>query len=78
MAQHSNYWSCTPFADWIRGTKKLSAGTSEEWDDWTTAAQMKHNFRYWLAEEALGHIQDFVTWPIRKIYDLKYHYSGNT
>ena len=52
MAQHSNYWSSSPFADWIRGTKKLSAGTSEEWDDWTTRAQMKHNFRYWLAEEA--------------------------
>jgi hypothetical protein len=76
MAQHTNYWSCTPFADWLRGTKKLSAGTAEEWDEWTTAAQMKHNFRYWLAEEALGHIQDFVTWPIRKIYDIKYYINN--
>ena len=76
MAHHTRYWSCTPFADWLRGTKKLSAGTSEEWDDWTTAAQMKHNFRYWLAEEALGHIQDFVTWPIRKIYDIKYYINN--
>jgi len=76
MAQHSNYWSCTPFADWLRGTKKLGAGTAEEWDDWTTAAQMKHNFRYWLAEEALGHIQDFVTWPVRKIYDIKYYINN--
>ena len=76
MAHHSNYWSCTPFADWLRGTKKLGAGTAEEWDDWTTAAQMKHNFRYWLAEEALGHIQDFVTYPIRKIYDLKYYINN--
>jgi hypothetical protein len=76
MAQHSNYWSCTPFADWVRGTKKLSAGTAEEWDEWTTAAQMKHNFRYWLAEEALGHIQDFVTWPVRKLYDIKYYINN--
>lgn len=76
MAQHSNYWSCTPFADWLRGTAKLGAGTSEEWDDWTTRAQMKHNFRYWLAEEALGHIQDFVTWPVRKIYDIKYYINN--
>jgi hypothetical protein len=37
---------------------------------------MKHNFRYWLAEEALGHIQDFVTWPIRKIYDIKYYINN--
>jgi hypothetical protein len=76
MAHHTRYWSCTPFADWLRGTAKLSCGTSEEWDEWTTRAQMKHNFRYWLAEEALGHIQDFVTWPIRKIYDLKYYINN--
>ena len=76
MAQHSRYWSCTPFADWLRGTKKLSAGTAEQWDDWTTTAQMKHNFRYWLAEEALGHIQDFVTWPVRKLYDIKYYINN--
>ena len=76
MAQYAHYWSCSPFADWIRGTKKLSVGTSEQWDDWTTQAQMKHNFRYWIAEEALGHIQDFVTWPQRKIHDIK-HYINN-
>jgi hypothetical protein len=76
MAQHSRYWSCSPFADWLRGTKKLSAGTAEQWDDWTTTAQMKHNFRYWLAEEGLDHLQDFVTWPIRKIYDVKYYINN--
>lgn len=76
MAHHTHYWSCTPFADWIRGTKKLSMGTAEEWDDWTTVAQMKHNFRYWLAEEGLSHLQDFVTWPIRKIYDIKYYINN--
>jgi hypothetical protein len=76
MAQHTHYWSCSPFADWLRGTKKLNAGTSEEWDEWTTAAQMKHNFRYWLAEEGLSHLQDFVTWPVRKIYDVKYYINN--
>lgn len=76
MAHHSRYWSCTPFADWLRGTAKLSAGTSEEWDNWRTTAKMKHNFRYWLAEEFLDHVQDFVTWPIRKIYDIKYYINN--
>ena len=76
MAQHSRYWSCTPFADWIRGTNKLSAATAEEWDEWRTAAQMKHNFRYWLAEEFLDNLQDFITWPIRKIYDIKYYINN--
>ena len=76
MAQHSNYWSCTPFADWVRGTRKLDAGTSEEWDEWTNKAKGYHPVRYWLAEEALGHIQDFVTYPIRKIYDVKYYINN--
>jgi hypothetical protein len=76
MAQHSNYWSCTPFADWVRGTRKLDAGTSEEWDEWQTKAKGYHPVRYWLAEEALGHIQDFVTYPIRKIYDVKYYINN--
>ena len=53
-----NYWSCTKFADWLRGTAKLGAGTSEQWDEWRTTAQMKHNFRYWVAEEALDAIQN--------------------
>ena len=63
-------------ADWLRGTKKLSAGTSEEWDDWTDRAKGYHPVRYWLAEEGLGHLQDFVTWPIRKIYDIKYYINN--
>lgn len=76
MAQHSHYWSCTPFANWLRGTKKISAGTAEEWDEWHTTAKMRHNFRYWLAEEGLDHIQDFVTWPVRKLYDIKYYVNN--
>ena len=35
MAQHTHYWSCSPLADWIRGTNKLKAGTAEEWNEWT-------------------------------------------
>ena len=76
MAQHSNYWSCSPFADWVRGTRKLNVGTSEEWDDWHNNAKGYNPVRYWLAEEGLGYLQDFVTYPIRKIYDLKYYINN--
>jgi hypothetical protein len=76
MAQHSNYWSCSPFADWVRGTRKIDAGTSEEWDEWQTAAKGYNPVRYWLAEEGLGYLQDFVTYPIRKIYDVKYYINN--
>jgi hypothetical protein len=76
MAQHNYYWSCSPFADWLRGTEKLKMGTSEEWDNWTTAAKMKHNFRYWLAEDFLSDLQDFVTWPERKLNDIRYYVNN--
>jgi hypothetical protein len=76
MAQHSNYWSCTKFADVIRGTPKLSVGTSDEWEDWRKAAQSVSGIRYWIAEEGLGMVQDFVTWPVRKIYDIKYYVNN--
>ena len=72
----NHYWSCSKFADWVRGTKKLTAGTSEEWNDWTTAAQMKHNFRYWLAEEGLDILQKIVYFIPDKIYALKYYINN--
>jgi hypothetical protein len=72
----NHYWSCSKFADWVRGTKKLTAGTSEEWDDWTTTAQMKHNFRYWLAEEGLDILQKIVYFIPDKIYAVKYYINN--
>lgn len=72
----NHYWTCSKFADWLRGTKKLSAGTSEEWDNWTTAAQMKHSFRYWLAEEGLDYLQTIVYWPTDKLYAIKYYINN--
>lgn len=75
MAQHSNYWSCSKFADWLRGSVSpeffLVGDTS-----WEDAAKAAHPVRYWLAEEGLGYLQDFVTWPVRKLYDIKYYINN--
>jgi hypothetical protein len=76
MAHHTNYWSCSPFADWIRGTPKKGALTSDGWAEWEEEAKRYHPVRYWLAEEGLGYIQDFVTWPVRKLYDIKYYINN--
>ena len=76
MAQHTNYWSCSPFADWVRGTPKKGALTSDGWAEWEDEAKRYHPVRYWLAEEGLGYIQDFVTWPVRKLYDIKYYINN--
>jgi hypothetical protein len=72
----NHYWTCSKFADWLRGTAKLKMGTSEEWDEWTTRAQMRHNFRYWLAEEGLDILQKIVYWPTDKLYAIKYYINN--
>jgi hypothetical protein len=76
MAQHNHYWSCTKFADWIRGTPKLKMGTGKEWDEWYDTAEKAHPIRYWIAENALDAIQNFITFPVRKIYDAKYYINN--
>lgn len=68
----SKYWSCSKFADRIRGTKKILAGTSEQWRDWDKNAKSAHPIRFWIAEEGLDYVQDFVMWPIDRVYDFKY------
>ncbi len=72
----SNYWSCSRFADWLRGTPKLSAGTSEQWRDWRRTAKTTHSFRYWLAEQGLDHLQNIVMYIPDKIYAVKYYVNN--
>jgi hypothetical protein len=73
MASRRNYWTCSKLADKIRGTNKIPSGTSEQWDDWHNAAKTAHRIRYWIAEEGLDHVQDFVNFIPDKLYDLKYY-----
>lgn len=76
MAQRTHYWSCSRFADWLRGTPKAGALTAEGWRDWRKSARGQHPFRYWLAEEGLDKIQSFLWWPIDRIYDVKYYINN--
>lgn len=71
-----NYWSCTPFADWIRGTTKLKAGTGEEWAEWEDRAKKQFPFRWWLAEEGLDKLQTIVTYIPDKLYSIKYYINN--
>lgn len=65
-----NYWSCSKFADWLRGTPKPFAATSEEWCTWQDMAQKK-KFRYWLSEEGLDYLQNYVNWPKDQIHKVR-------
>lgn len=72
----SYYWSCSKFADWLRGTAKLKAATAEGWDDWHEQAKTKHSFRYWLAEEGLDKLQKVVYLIPDKIHAVKYYINN--
>lgn len=67
-----NYWSCSKFADWLRGTMKPEAETSEGWELWRIEAEKKYPYRYWLAEEGLDILQKTVMFIPDKIYSAKY------
>lgn len=70
-----SYWSCSKLADWIRGTKKTSAGTIQEWKDWREKAKIK-SFRYWLAEEGLDSLQSVIYWPVNRMRDIWYYFKN--
>ena len=72
----SRYWSCSKFADWLRGTAKPTAETSRGWRVWTQAAKSSHPIRYWIVEEGLDLVQNFIYWPTDKIHAIKYYINN--
>lgn len=72
----SNYWTCSKFADWLRGTMKPSAATAGGWSTWKKEARTQHPIRFWLAEEGLDKIQTAVMWPVDRMYDVKYYINN--
>ncbi len=72
----SNYWSCSKFADWLRGTAKLKSGTGKEWRLWEEEAKSSHPIRYWIVEEGLDRLQNFVNWPADKLNDIRYYINN--
>lgn len=72
----NHYWTCSKFADWIRGTAKGGAKTGEGWDEWETRAKSAHPIRWWIAEEGLDYLQKVVYWIPDTLYALKYYINN--
>lgn len=70
------YWSCTKFADWIRGIPKKGAKTAKGWREWKKEAYNFSPIRYWIAEEGLDKVQNFVMWPSDVFYTIKYYINN--
>jgi hypothetical protein len=71
-----NYWSCSPFADWIRGTAKPGSATGRGWREWKEAAQKSHPVRYWIVEEGLDYLQNIWMWIPDRINDVRYYINN--
>lgn len=72
----NHYWTCSKFADWIRGTAKGGAKTGEGWDEWEKRAKSAYPIRWWLAEEGLDILQKIVYWPTDTLYAIKYYINN--
>src|SRR5574343_285194 len=68
-----HYWSCSDFADKLRGAKKPLLAGSDEWEEWHAETKKAHPIRYYLAETGLDAIQDFVNFIPNKIKDLGWY-----
>lgn len=71
-----NYWTCSGFADWLRGTAKPGAATSRGWNTWHKEAKAKHPFRYWLTEDALDFVQNIIDWPGEQVNNVRYYINN--
>ena len=72
----ANYWSCSKFADWLRGTAKPHAETSKGWRTWKKAAKETHPIRYWIVEEGLDYIQNVWMWIPDRLNDIRYYINN--
>jgi hypothetical protein len=72
----NHYWTCSKFADWLRGTTKLNCGTIEEWDEWETRAKRDYPIRWWLAEEGLDYLQKVFYFIPDTLHSIKYYINN--
>jgi hypothetical protein len=72
----NHYWTCSRFADWLRGTTKGGAKTAEGWDEWEKRAKAAYPVRWWLAEEGLDILQKVVYFIPDQLYNVKYYINN--
>ena len=71
-----NYWSCSKFADWVRGEKKPYALPHEEWEEWRNKQKSERPFRFWISDTVLNKIQHFFLSPSDIYNEIKYYYRN--
>jgi hypothetical protein len=58
-----NYWSCSRFANWVRGEDKPLALEWHKWEEWSRDVSARRPIRFFIAEEVLDKAQDIIMFP---------------
>jgi hypothetical protein len=66
-----HHWSCSNFADIIRGEKKPQALGWQEWDEWYDKQRKERPWRFWLSDTVLTKIQNIIYFPYDIYKELK-------
>lgn len=71
-----NYWSCSKFADLLRGEAKPRALSLEEWEDWRKRVRSERPVRYFLAENLLTSVQKFLYFPSNLLDSIRSYWRN--
>jgi hypothetical protein len=70
----NTYWSCSKFANWVRGLDKPNIETWEGWKEWRETGKKNHPIRFWISEELLDMIQDVFYYPSDKFNQVRIYF----
>lgn len=68
-----HHWTCSKFADWVRGEKKPYALELHKWEEWRKEQKNKRPIRFWLSDTFLKHLQNFIHYPSDVYHSIKYY-----
>jgi hypothetical protein len=68
-----NPWSCSKFADFLRGEPKPGALGFDEWEEWRDRVRSERPWGYFLAERALPALQKTIQSPARIVRSARYY-----
>ena len=81
------YWSGSKPVRWLRskfGLTNPTAMSATDWETWRVECKKKFRFLHWVTSDGIDELQEFLFWPIDRLWDLrcalsakffgKYHY----
>lgn len=71
MKNRINYWTCSKFADFIRGEKKPYALEWHKWEEWRKEQKEKRPWRYWMSDTLLRKLQNFIYYPSDLLHSIR-------